>query len=134
MKIGELSNTTGIDIQTLRYYESQNLISKPKRLSNGYRDYSHDTVSTLQFIKKAKMVGFTLNEIRELLEIKVTKDEHTCHEVKEYTQMKLDEINQKIDELQKIKSALSKIHQTCCGGFESAVHCSILSALENSDD
>ena len=131
MKIGQLAKTVDIDIQTLRYYESQGLLNKPNRLENGYRDYPTDSVQSLQFIKKAKLVGFTLKEIKELLAIQVTKDKHTCQEVKNFTQIKLDEINQKIYKLNEIKSALQKIHTSCCGGDETAAHCSILQALEN---
>ncbi len=131
MKIGQLAKTVEIDIQTLRYYESQGLLNEPKRLDNGYRDYPIESVERLRFIKKAKLVGFTLKEIKDLLAIQVTKDEHTCQEVKSFTQIKLDEINQKINELNEIKSALQKIHTSCCGGDETAAHCSILQALEN---
>ncbi len=131
MKIGSLSTSVGIDIQTLRYYESQGLINEPSRLANGYRDYPETAISRLKFIKKAKLVGFTLKEIKDLLAIQVTKDEHTCQEVKSFTQIKLDEIENKIGELMAIKSALKKIHTSCCGGSETAAHCSILSALES---
>jgi len=130
MKIGDLASSVGIDIQTLRYYESQGLLAEPLRLANGYRDYPVDAISRLKFIKKAKIVGFTLKEIKELLAIQVTKDEHTCQEVKKFTQIKLDEISKKIQQLNQIKSALKKIHTSCCGGSEIATHCSILSALE----
>jgi len=131
MKIGDLASSVGIDIQTLRYYESQGLLEEPQRLQNGYRDYPEDAIASLKFIKKAKLVGFTLKEIKELLAIQVTKDEHTCQEVKAFTQVKLDEISNKIQELTLIESALKKIHTSCCGGPETATHCSILSALES---
>ena len=131
MKIGHLATAVGMDIQTLRYYESQGLLNEPARLQNGYRDYPDEAISSLKFIKKAKLVGFTLKEIKDLLAIQVTKDEHTCQEVKNFTQVKLAEINNKIEELQTIKVALEKIHISCCGGDETAAHCSILSALEN---
>ncbi len=131
MKIGELAKTVGLDIQTLRYYESQGLLEEPLRTQSGYRDYSEGAITHLSFIKKAKLVGFTLKEIKDLLAIQVTKDEHTCKEVKQFTQVKLDEINHKLGELNQIKLALEKIHKTCCGGSEIATHCSILSALEN---
>lgn len=129
MKIGQLSKTVDIDIQTLRYYESQGLIDPPLRQANGYRNYSQSSIQQLRFIKQAKLVGFTLAEIKQLLAIQVTADKHTCEQVKAYTGDKLSEIDNKINELQKIKLALEKIHQSCCGGSEPAEHCSILSAL-----
>ncbi len=131
MKIGHLAKSVGIDIQTVRYYESQGLLTEPNRMENGYRDFPVDSIKRLQFIKKAKLVGFTLKEIKELLAIQVTKDKHTCQEVKNFTQIKLDEINQKIKKLTEIESALKKIHSLCCGGSEKASHCSILQALES---
>jgi len=131
MKIGQLAKTVNIDIQTLRYYEAQGLLNEPQRLKNGYRNYPSRSIQRLQFIKKAKLVGFTLKEIKDLLEIQITKDEHTCQEVKNFTQIKLNEINKKIDELNNIKTALQRIHTSCCGGDETAAHCSILQALEN---
>ena len=134
MKIGQLAKKADIDIQTLRYYESQGIIETPERLNNGYRNYSNKTLQQLSFIKKAKLVGFTLTEIKELLAIQVTADDHTCQEVKAYTGNKLDEINNKIHELTQIKSALEKIHETCCGGIETAEHCSILSALAGEEN
>jgi len=131
MKIGNLATEVELDIQTLRYYESKGLLNEPQRLQNCYRDYPVEAIGRLQFVKKAKLVGFTLKEIKELLSIQVTKDKHTCQDVKNYTHIKLNEINLKIDELNNIKSALEKIHDSCCGGQETAAHCSILSALEN---
>jgi MerR family Zn(II)-responsive transcriptional regulator of zntA len=131
MKIGQLAKKVGVDIQNLRYYESQGLLNKPSRLANGYRDYPEATISRLEFIKKAKIVGFTLKEIKELLAIQVTKDQHTCQDVKTFTQIKLEEISHKIEELTTIQTALMKIHASCCGGDETATHCSILQALEN---
>lgn len=131
MKIGQLAKIVNIDIQTLRYYETQGLLQQPKRLANGYRDYPQEAIARVTFIKRAKMVGFTLKEIKELLAIQVTKDAYTCQEVKNFTQLKLDEIDHKISELMDIRSALKKIHVSCCGGQETAAHCSILSALEH---
>ncbi len=129
MKISELASRIKIDTSTIRYYESKGLIDKPKRLANGYRNYSEKSLQQLTFIKKAKLVGFKLDEIKQLLSIQVTADEHTCKEVKEYTSFKLSEIEKKIVELSEIKTALKSIHDSCCGGMENATHCSILSAL-----
>lgn len=131
MKIGHLATIVGIDIQTLRYYESQGLLAQPQRLANGYRDYPNTAIDSLNFIKKAKLVGFTLKEIKQLLAIQVTKDANTCEQVKQFTQIKLDQISEKIQQLRHIQQALKKIHSSCCGSQETAAHCSILTALEN---
>ncbi len=133
MKIGELVRATEVPADTLRYYESMGLLDNVQRHSNGYRDYPAGSVLRIQFIKKAKQVGFKLDEIRRLLAIKVTSEAHTCEEVKQFTADKLSEIERKINDLNSIHSTLLQIHKSCCGGPESAENCSILTALEQSD-
>lgn len=130
MKIGELSKQSGIPVETLRYYEKQGLISQPSRLANGYRDYSNETVSHLHFIKRAKKVGFSLKECKELLSIFVSKDQHTCRDVKSLAENKLEKIHQQMQELEQMHHTLQNISDACCGGDESAINCTILDALE----
>lgn len=132
-KIGELAKILSVSTDTLRYYEKHNLISATSRGSNGYRFYNHDVLQVMQFIIRAKSVGFSLNEIKELLSIKVDKASHSCAEVKSFTEGKLQQINQKIAELSCFKDSLQLLVNACCGGEEQATHCSILSALENVD-
>ena len=132
MRIGQLAKQSNTSAETLRFYESEGLLPQPERLANGYRDYPPDTLQRIQFIKHAKAVGFTLREIQDLLSIQVAKEQHTCEEVKNLTRQKLNEIEQKLAQLHAIRDALQLIHQRCCGGSESAAHCSILGALESS--
>ncbi len=132
MRIGQLAKKSGVSSETLRYYESEGLLPKPHRLANGYRDYPEETIQRIQFIQHAKAVGFTLREIQDLLSIHVDRDRHTCEEVKNLTRQKLNEIDHKLAQLKAIREALQLIHARCCGGSESAAHCSILSALESS--
>ncbi len=131
MRIGELARHSNTSTETLRFYESEGLLPQPKRLPNGYRDYPQETLQRIHFIQQAKAVGFTLREIQDLLSIQVEKDQHTCEEVKNLTRAKLDEIDQKLSQLTRIREALQLIHVRCCGGSESAAQCSILSALES---
>lgn len=132
MKIGELSKKSGIPIETLRYYEKEGLIAAPKRLENGYRDYPKTTVNHLHFILRAKKVGFSLKECKELLSIFISKDQHTCQDVKSLAEIKLKEIQQKMQELEQMHDTLQNISDACCGGDESAINCTILGALEKS--
>jgi len=133
MRIGQLARQSNTSTETLRFYESEGLLPQPVRLANGYRDYPTETLQRIRFIQHAKTVGFTLREIQDLLSIQVEKDQHTCEEVKNLTQQKLDEIEQKLSQLHAIRNALRLIHERCCGGSESAAHCSILGALESSE-
>lgn len=130
-KIGELSKLTGCSIETLRYYEREGLLPAPPRGDNGYRYYPKDTVSRVHFILHAKQLGFTLNDIAELLSIQVQKDASTCADVKEIALQKLAMIQRKIRELETMYQALEKVAQACDGSENSAHHCTILQALES---
>lgn len=132
-RIGELAKLTGVSNDTLRYYEKNQLLAPAGRTDSGYRMYSPEAIEQIRFIQRAKGVGFTLNDIHELLSIQIEKTEHSCQEVKTFTESKLEDVEQKLAELTRIKLALEKLNEACCGGPESAEHCSILQALETGD-
>lgn len=134
MQIGELVRHSGIQAETLRYWEKEGLLSPSGRSASGYRDYSRENLAQVQFIKQAKSVGFTLSEISELLSIRVDPESHTCSDVKQLADAKLDKIRQKIAELRQMEEALDRISAICCGGDEAATHCTILNTLESSTD
>lgn len=130
MRIGELSKSTGFQVETLRYYEKQGLITPVSRTKSGYREYNSDSLKQLNFIQQAKSVGFSLNEISELLTLRVERDQHSCGDVKTIAEQKLLQIENKINELNKMRDALHKISDACCGGAEPATSCTILNALD----
>jgi MerR family Zn(II)-responsive transcriptional regulator of zntA len=130
MQIGELARLTETNNETLRFYESKGLLNEPRRSDSGYRLYTQDEVHRVQFIMRAKKMGFSLKEIDELLSMRVTPEESTCGEVKELAENKLQVIDVKIAELERMKNALQQITDACCGGDESAIHCTILNALD----
>ncbi|TAA47902.1 Zn(2+)-responsive transcriptional regulator [Corallincola spongiicola] len=132
-KIGELSRLTGVSNDTLRYYEKMELILPADRTAAGYRLYEPAALERLRFIQRAKMVGFTLDGIKELLSLRLDKAHHSCAEVKQMTEDKLSETEQKITELRRIKDALKLMNDACCGGDISAEHCTILQALETGE-
>ncbi|WP_076417640.1 Zn(2+)-responsive transcriptional regulator [Colwellia sp. UCD-KL20] len=132
-QIGELAKKLSVTTDTLRYYEKHGLLSPCSRSDTGYRLYNDGNLRSLQFIISAKKCGFTLNDIQELLSIQVDKNSHSCHEVKSFTEHKLQQVEDKISELVAIQSSLKKLVEACCGGNESAAHCSILSTLEDDD-
>ena len=131
MRIGELSKHTGFQVETLRYYEKQGLIEPIGRTQSGYREYDTESLKQLHFIQQAKSVGFSLNEISELLTLRVERDQHSCNEVKTIAEQKLEQIENKINELNKMRDALHKITDACCGGVEPATSCTILNALDS---
>lgn len=133
MKIGEFASQLGVSTDTLRYYEKHKLLIPSKRTSAGYRDYSHSDLRQMRFILRAKNVGFSLAEIKELLQIKFHKQQHSCNEVKELTVQKRDLVAERIDELTRFHQSLTILAETCCGGQEPADNCSILSTLEDLD-
>ncbi|MFT7686982.1 MAG: MerR family Zn(II)-responsive transcriptional regulator of zntA [Candidatus Azotimanducaceae bacterium] len=131
LKIGDLSKRTQINNETLRFYESKGLLEEPRRSEAGYRLYTESAVKRVNFIVRAKGLGFSLKEIMELLSLRVDKEDSTCGEVKSLAEKKLEDIEGKINELKRMRHALNKITLACCGGEESAVHCTILNSLED---
>ena len=133
MRIGELSKSTGFQVETLRYYEKEGLLTPVSRTASGYREYDNESLRQLRFIKQAKSVGFSLSEISELLTLRVERDQHSCGDVKSIAEQKIEKIDLKINELSKMRKALSKITDACCGGVEPATSCTILNSLEEGD-
>lgn len=128
--IGQLAKQCQVSTDTLRFYEKNKLLVPAGRSESGYRLYSEESLARVTFILRAKKVGLSLDEIRELLDIKLEASQHSCAEVKSITQAKLDSIDKKIVELNIIRHALQKINDVCCGhSDEDASHCSILEAL-----
>ncbi len=131
MKIGELAKKSNTSIDTIRYYEKIGLLGKPSRSGAGYRLYSSEFIEQLKFIKRAKHVGFSIKEIQELLFLRQEKQVKTCADVKQFASKKLEDIEDKIVELTKIKMALDRIVKGCDGSSNSAAHCNILNALDS---
>ncbi|MHA2936707.1 Zn(2+)-responsive transcriptional regulator [Vibrio sp. RC27] len=125
---GQLAKHFGMTTEAIRFYEQQELL-KPHRAENGYRQYDQDCVNKLEFILHAKELGFSLSDIHELLSIRISPEQHTCQEVKDIAQTKLRDIEQRITQLQHMHEALKVVNERCCGGSHSAEHCTILTAL-----
>ncbi|WP_419168265.1 MerR family transcriptional regulator [Halobacteriovorax sp.] len=112
LKIGELSKVSGVSIDTIRFYENKGLIIPTNRSKKGYRYYDSNTSRMLQFIISSKELGFTLNEIKELINIKVNKNGKCSLALDRIKEKELD-IDKKILELKKIKDALNKVSKKC---------------------
>jgi len=130
LKISELSEQTGLSAHTLRYYEKHGLISASTRSAAGYRFYTDSDVRRVEFVKTARNTGFSLEDIGQLLSIRVGKLGHSCQEVTDITRKQLDEVSAKLTELQSMQQTLQLLLESCCGGPENATHCSIMEALD----
>lgn len=131
LKIGEVAERGGVNLQTIRYYEREKLLPEPPRLASGYRVYPEQTVRRVRFIKRAQEIGFTLAEIRELLSLRI--DRHrTRADVRALADGKITDIEEKIRTLQAMKSAL--IHLTDkCSGQGPASDCPILESIDSDE-
>jgi MerR family Zn(II)-responsive transcriptional regulator of zntA len=129
LKIGDLAKLAKVSRDALRFYEKHGLIASSERNQAGYRLYSDTDAHRVSFIISAKEVGFTLNEIHQLLELEVTKDEKSCQDIKQFVDAKIDLVNQRLADMQRIKKSLQTLSNACCGGEEPATHCTILEAL-----
>jgi MerR family Zn(II)-responsive transcriptional regulator of zntA len=129
-RISQLAEQTGLTAHTLRFYEKHGLITPSGRSDAGYRLYDQADLRKAEFIRTARSIGFSLEDIAALLAIRVEKSSHSCQEVTDITQRKLDEVNHKISELKSMQATLRRLLESCCGGPEAAVHCSIMEALD----
>ncbi|TWI03848.1 Zn(II)-responsive transcriptional regulator/Cu(I)-responsive transcriptional regulator,TIGR02044/Hg(II)-responsive transcriptional regulator,TIGR02051 [Luteimonas cucumeris] len=131
MKIGELAQRSQVAIDTVRYYERQGLLPEPARRASGYRSYASDDVVRLRFIRRAKSLGFTLQEIRELLELSAHRNDDMAA-LKALAAAKLDDISNKINELERIRDGLNELVSSC-PGHGALDQCPILNALARED-
>jgi MerR family mercuric resistance operon transcriptional regulator len=110
-----VSKLTGCNIETLRYYERAGLMPDPARSEGGHRIYTDDQVRRLMFIRRCRQLGFTVEQIRELLRL-VDGGDYTCAEVRVITVDHLDDVGRKIADLRKIQTTLRDMAAECDGG------------------
>lgn len=123
--IGTLSQLSHVNIETIRYYEKIALLPTASRAGNGYRQYDDASVERLAFIRRARELGFTLDEIRELNTL-VHHPDRACADADRMTRAHLDDIEGKILDLRRMQRALRKVAD--CHG-PTAEHCELLKAL-----
>lgn len=127
--IGQLAKRAGVPIDTVRYYERNDLLSPAGRLPSGYRRYGGPELKRLRFIRRAKALGFTLADIRELLALSA---ERNVAKVKRAAAHKLADVEARIAELERIRSGLHAL-VAACPGHGRAEACPILNALQEED-
>ena len=128
LTIGQLAKSAGVKLTTIRFYERRGLIPEPHRAASGYRQYTSDMVTRIHFIKNAQAIGFTLEEISELLELKENTNTH-CKTIKARAAHKIELVDNKIQVLKTIKRALQDLHDGCRGHGSIQEGCTILDAL-----
>ncbi len=129
MTIGIVASRAGVGVETIRFYEREGLIEEPPRRDSGYRRYPADTVDRVRFIRRAKELGFSLKEIKELMAPRLAPGA-TCGQVKRRAEAKIADIEEKIRDLERMKRALEKL-TAACGGKGPVSGCAILDALKD---
>ena len=128
LSIGQIAKQTGVTVETLRFYEKQQLLEVAARSAAGYRQFLSATIKRVLFIQHAKAVGFTLNEIRDLLNLQRTPGT-SCNDIKHHAQQKIELIDNKIHELKHIRDALTRMVLKCTTDT-ALTDCPILNELE----
>jgi MerR family copper efflux transcriptional regulator len=131
MTVGAVAKSASVKIDTVRYYERRGLLPKPPRDKAGYRRFSSATVQRLRFIKHAQSLGFTLNEVKQLLALRITPD-CTCADVRYRAQTKMEDIQRRIGSLRAMKKALQQLVSACTADGP-ASECSFLANLNNEE-
>jgi len=132
MRIGEVAKNACVGVETVRFYEQKGLVAQPRRpAGRGYRDYPADAVRRIRFIRSAQHLGFSLNEVAELLDLEAGNAAQ-CVDVRERAETKRAEVEEKIENLERIKQALDVLIDACPGEGPART-CSILEAINSGD-
>ena len=129
MRIGQVASAASVNIQTLRYYERRGLLEQPERTPAGHREFPEEVVRRVRFIKRAQELGFTLNEIEELLRLREDRSA-SCSEVRAAARTKMEDIDRKIGSLRAMRRALAILERSCTSDG-STRECPILEALDD---
>ena len=132
LTIGQLARRARVNRETVRYYERRRLLQRPSRSIAGYRVFPDAAIKRLRFIRRAKMLGFSLEEIKELLALRVGSID-TCDRVQERNLIKIADIDRKIEALRQIRTSLNSL-VTACSRRRKTNECPILDSLEAGGD
>lgn len=130
--IGKVAQAAGVGVETIRFYQRRELIDEPRAISSSFREYPEAVVDRIRFIKRAQALGFTLEEIRDLLEFS-DAPQRSRQDVKQLAEKKLVAIRQKLVDLQQMEVTLSKLVNQC-SGRGSVKGCPIIEAIVNVSD
>jgi Hg(II)-responsive transcriptional regulator len=128
LTIGELAKQAGVNRETVRYYERRRLLPLPERTVSGYRSFSDDAVRRIIFIRRAQALGFSLNEIKELLELRAGSGNRGKN-MRTRAEQKIRSLDEKIEALTAMKKTLRRLAAACAKGGTTE-RCPILESLE----
>ncbi|MBN9392155.1 MAG: heavy metal-responsive transcriptional regulator [Chloroflexi bacterium] len=126
--IGQVAKQARVNVETVRFYEREGLIQRPERDTGMYRQYAPEIISRIKFIRRSKNLGFSLKEVRELLDLRRIPGTE-CGEIKQRFQEKITELDKKIEDLIRIKTVLAEL-ANACNGVGSLDFCSVRESLE----
>lgn len=127
LSIGDVAKATGIKVVTIRYYEEIGLVPAPTRTEGNYRAYSQEHLRWLRFIRRCRDLGFTIDQVRDLLRLSSQKN-NECAEVDRITMRHLADVEEKISDLKRLAKELRRI-SSCCRGDGLIADCRIIEAL-----
>ncbi|MDB9970530.1 MerR family transcriptional regulator [Porticoccaceae bacterium] len=130
MKIGELANLSGVPVKSVRYYEEEGILPAPRRLENGYRDYSKTAVAELIFLRQSRQFGFTLKECRQLLQLWRDPNRRSA-EVHQLVIQRQKQVEQQITDLTSMHELLSDLLSHCAA--DDSPECAIIDSLSEKD-
>jgi Hg(II)-responsive transcriptional regulator len=131
MWISEAAQQAGVNVQTIRYYERRGLLPSPPRRTSGYRELPADTVRRVRFIKRAQELGFSLDEVAELLQLRAVKPRNRTR-VRRIAERRVEQIERKILELEALRKTLRALIHQCHEG--TTLECPIIEAFERSGE
>ena len=126
--IGQLAKKANCKVETVHYYEKTGLMPEPPRTEGGHRSYAINHVKRLNYIRRSRELGFTIEQIKELLKF-IDEPNHYCGEIKAMAMLQAREVQQKINDLEKLKVALNDMVRQCKGNNLSMDDCPIIDAL-----
>ena len=133
LTIGQVARQAGVGVETVRFYEREGLLEQPARRESGYRQYEDGVVARLRFIRRAKELGFTLKEVRELLALRDDPDASRA-DVRQRAEDKVADIEARVRDLLRMRDALLRLTAACHGDGPATDGCPILEALNEGDE
>ena len=112
MRIGELARATGTKAETIRYYEREGILPAADRTDSNYRDYSQEHLAALKFVRRARELGFSMAQVRELLALS-DRDDKPCEDVDQLVRLQLSEVDSRIADLTALREELAQLSRSC---------------------
>lgn len=125
LTIGALAAEAGVNVETIRFYQRKNLLSEPERPYGGIRRYGSSEVSRVRFIKAAQRIGFSLDEIAQLLQL---EDGTHCSQARSIAEHKLADVRHRLEDLRRMEAALADLVRRCAAG-RGKVTCPLIASL-----